>query len=92
MKWDPDLGIWQLFDTPWLTIGGTTPTNADRWTINFDFNRLDHNLGFALEPWPSVSYWRGNKLYTLGPFHKRKFWWQCPSNCKVKHHKHGIYY
>lgn len=79
MKWDPEFGIWYLLDSAFLTIHGTTPRNADSWTIDVDFHghdfvfivHVDHHLRDA-----GLIWWHGEKYreFVLGKHNAhRKF-------------------
>lgn len=41
VSFNRELGIWELCATGWLEVAGTTPTNADVWTLRV-------NLGTAV--------------------------------------------
>jgi hypothetical protein len=32
--WDPETGVWVLLDVGWAGVDGTTPRNADVWTLS----------------------------------------------------------
>lgn len=57
--WDADLGIWYLIRTKWLTIHGTTPRNADVWTLSIEVGQRD--LEFVTGPHARITMWRGNR-------------------------------
>lgn len=58
--WDSDLGIWYLLETRWLTIHGTTPTNAGVWSLDIDASK--YSVWFSTGPHAAVYLWRGDKI------------------------------
>jgi hypothetical protein len=64
MKWCSDTGVWQLFKTSWLSVGGTTPRNADFWAIHLDSVWLDRNWWFSFEfpRYLGLIIWKGENI------------------------------
>lgn len=56
--WDSDLGIWNLVQTRWVSVHGTTPRNADVWTLALTFGKRE--LEFVTGPHARITMWTGN--------------------------------
>lgn len=59
------LGIWELCATGWLRIGGTTPTNADIWTLHVDLGTAASRPGIWLRTGPhwGILVWLGGERH-----------------------------
>lgn len=54
--WDSELGIWTLLKTKVLWIHGTTPRNADVWSLDIDTPR--YSVWFSTGQHASVLVWK----------------------------------
>lgn len=67
MKRNPELGTWSLIDRKHFKIDGTTPTNADQWTLTVEIGDLLVTIGTDLPIWyVYLLVWPGEKVYELG--------------------------
>lgn len=63
MKWNPDLGTWSLVDRKHFKIDGTTPTNADQWSLTVEVGELLVSVGFDFKIWyVHLVVWAGKKV------------------------------
>lgn len=66
MKWDAEHGIWSLLDSRVLKIRGTTPRNADCWSIDVDFPGPDVEFGLDVDlrsRYVRFSYWPQDRYH-----------------------------
>lgn len=61
--WDSDYGIWTLIHTKWFSIHGTTPRNADVWSLDIDLGK--YSLCLSTGPHASIEFWSGDNLHQL---------------------------
>jgi hypothetical protein len=59
--WDGEYGIWTLIRTKWFSIHGTTPRNADVWSLDIDLGK--YSLCFSTGVHASVEFWSGDTLH-----------------------------
>jgi hypothetical protein len=88
MRWDRELGIWYLIEDHWLKIHGTTPRNADAWTLSVDFGECVFEIGIDVRDWyADFMVWPRRKPYilTIGKHRmhrKYAFAYYCPCTCQ----------
>lgn len=51
--WDPDLGMWSV-GWSWFSLHGTTPRNADIWTLDIDLGK--YSLWLSSGPHRSIEF------------------------------------
>ncbi len=51
LTWQPEVGVWTLLNLRWVGIDGTTPRNADVWTLSL---RLGGRGRYGTELWLRV--------------------------------------
>ena len=79
--WDSDLGIWNLVQTRWLSVHGTTPRNADVWTLAINIGPRE--LEFVTGPHARVTMWRGNSwVWEIGRENPKCTCYACQVNYK----------
>jgi hypothetical protein len=75
MRWDKELGWWTLIKFPGFQIFGTTPRNADYFTLTVDIGTYE--IHWFLGPHVGIEFWHGDKMKEYELRRKNCPCWDC---------------